>query len=197
MRSSAKCVKGSLVGALVTAALLAGCATGTGPQEAPSSPAPTATSEAPQAVPDVSVGEPVTAEQAETLGEGLAAYELADGTAVVVGADQPLPAQVADELSADLAATVSGHVDSRVVQDVRAMVASASKSTGKSVLMVYLNPLSSLGDEEPHPMWATAGQPNGTRIQSTNDYDTQIANVEAFIASQPDPSAWTYIVQKR
>lgn len=145
----------------------------------------------------MSVGEPVTAEQAETLGEGLAAYELADGTAVVVGADQPLPAQVADELSADLAATVSGHVDSRVVQDVRAMVASASKSTGKSVLMVYLNPLSSLGDEEPHPMWATAGQPNGTRIQSTNDYDAQIANVEAFIASQPDPSAWTYIVQKR
>jgi hypothetical protein len=197
MWSSEKYVNGSLVGALMTVVLLAGCAGGSRPGLAPTPSASPAASEAPQAAPDVAVGEFVTAEQAETLGEGLAAYELADGTSVVVGAGEPLPAQVADDLTAELAATVSGHSDGRILADVSALVTSASKSTGKNVLMVYLNPLSSLGDEEPHPMWATHGQPQDTRIQSTNDYDSQIANVEAFIASRPDPSAWVYIVQPR
>ncbi|WP_315095734.1 hypothetical protein [uncultured Cellulomonas sp.] len=171
-------MNGPLVGALMVG-LLAGCTGGS-----PTPPAP--------------IGDVVTQEEAEALGDGLAAYEMQDGTKVVVGEDHPLPAPVEEDLADAMDDVLEGEDDgTTAAENVSDLAEEASAATGKKVLLVYLNPLLSIGDEEAHPVWVTHGQPEGTTIQGTDDYDAQIANVEEFIAAQPDPSEWAYVVQPR
>ncbi len=191
-----KCLAGPALGTLLTVGLIAGCSTpSNGPAATPPTASPTAAvTTAPEPV-TVTAGDTVTEEQAEELAEGQVAYPLASGERVVVEATAPLP----DAVRADMVAAVTAGVSPLTsgfdaYAFAMSYTKSASAAAGKNVLVVFLSPLASFGDEEPHPIWITKGTMNPP-IQATLGLEEQIANVEAFIAAQPDPSLWDYVVQ--
>lgn len=196
MRSSTQHRAGPVLGALLTVGLIAGCSTpDDGSAAAPPATAPTAAvTTAPEPV-SATAGDTVTEEQAEGLPEGQVAYPLASGEHVVVEATAPLPDAVRADMTAAVTAGVGPLTDGfSAYAFALSYVKSASTSAGKNVLIVFHNPLGSFGDEEPYPIWITKGTMPAA-IQGTLGLEEQIANVEAFIAAQPDPSLWDYVVQ--
>ncbi|MDM8084106.1 hypothetical protein QUV83_04930 [Cellulomonas cellasea] len=196
MKSSTKHFAGPVLGSLLTVGLIAGCSTpGNGPAATPLAASPSAAvTTAPEPV-TVTAGDTVTEEQAEQLAEGQVAYPLASGEHVVVEATAPLPDAVRADMTAAVTAGVSPLTDGFAAYAFASSYAkSASASAGKNVLVVFLNPLGSFGDEEPHPIWITKGTVPPA-IQGTLGLEEQIANVEAFIAAQSDPALWDYVVQ--
>jgi len=154
-------------------------------------PAETPAVEAPVAV---AAGDVVTEEQAETLPEGQRAFELADGSLIVVQADQPLPAPVRDEIAQQAGA---GYVAGDAMQTQRnqkSLAKSMSQETGKEIIVISQF-YASFGDEEPREIWSTERSNPAGQIKASETLEGIIANVEAFIAERPNPTEWDYVVK--
>ena len=185
---------------LTTAALVAAIAvtglTGCAPEIISTNPPEPAVVETTEPV-EIIAGAVVTDEQAATINRDSAdnakAYQLADGTWVIVVKDQPVPDAVAADGAARSKATAEadavGGVESH--DGIVAFPKQYAVETGKRVVHVF------------NAYMANSANPNGAWLWTVNtiddggpcgDPDTCIAKANAWIATQPDASNWTVLV---
>lgn len=201
-------------GVCLVLALVSGCSTGEagGPTDRPSSQAGTATAQpssaptqepapTPSAAP-VAVGDVLPAEP-EQLPEGIAAFEMPDGSYVAVAADEPLPAQV----HSDLVAKGLAVVDVTDVNDNDQLVARSDaaaayaleqeQATGKKLVMVErLYGYSFASSEVPVWSWYVWSfrDTHNDLVQDYAERDQAVAVAQDWVAARPDPQAWEIVV---
>ena len=181
---------------VAVATLLAGCYTdGTVPTGVSSTPVEVATPTV-EAV-EIVAGAVVTDEQAATINRDSAdnakAYQLADGTWVIVVKDQPVPDAVAADGAGKSAAT--GLADAAHAEGYHKAMQALEKryavETGKRVVHVRYS-LEFAAASGRYTMQWTVNQIDDGGL--CGDPDTCIGKANAWISAQPDAANWTVLV---
>lgn len=113
-----------------------------------------------------------------TLPENQRAYELADGTFVIVDVNEPLPDAVVAQEQANATAFAENPRGTNTV-------AQAERTTGKKVIQVAFHPQAN--------GWVTAANPEAIAPPAATKAEA-VAIAEAHIAAQENPANWALIV---
>jgi hypothetical protein len=185
------------VSAALVATMLAGCSPELlSPQAAPATS--TAPAE-PTFVPTPGAAAPTTTETDAAEAAGLAVYPLAEG-GIVFDPAQPL----LDSIKADIAATVGqaiadngGNRTQGLSAAIHGEAEAASRFTGRNVIIVFGAMGMRTSDGDPELLFSayTADvNPELGRPSLSTSRDATVATVQAWIAAQPDPASWDYVV---
>ena len=188
----------ALAAALI--ATLAGCGTQseflTAPAPSVSAPAESEVTEAPAdptSIEGLTAGDTLTDEQARALRRDFSsrnkAFELADGTVILISRDASLPENVKAQVGGDVkAASEAGSVYN---QGIRAALDNAWYETGRKVIAVTQFEMAN-GPGTNGPVWtASSGQ------NRANPYGSQaeaLAAAQAYVAAQPDAAMWDIVM---
>ncbi|QTE30865.1 hypothetical protein [Pengzhenrongella sicca] len=175
---------------LLTMGMLGGCSA---PDRAPSSSpsnAPLATAVSPS-FPALAVGDVLTAEQATGIAPGEVAFEMNDGTHVLVRTDTALPESVKVDIAAPVAAEFTGNdVPVRIVEELQ-NAQSRVDATGRHAIIVF----------RVMSMRAPVWQASRPALKAAGDHERAgysseagaTAAATAYIAAQDNPSIWDLI----
>lgn len=192
-----------ITGIALTATLVTGCTTAprqdtAAPQDestATPTPEPT-TAETPSAPAGPAIGTILTVRpEPDELG-ALGWFQLDDGTFMVIDPTQPLPQVAVDQVIASIPADLPLSVDNngRNIDAQHAGIDAAGRlqrGTGKRGIVMY----SIVGADTPDGPLERGYMLTG-ELQAHGHYDSKdaaLADVQAFIASQPDPELWVFV----
>lgn len=132
------------------------------------------------------VGDSVEDAQLDVLATGQSAYELAEGEAVLVAAEEALPPVVVEEVKSELTA-VAVTPDAR--EQAQTLADQVSDATGKSVILVFQEPESGTGTVH----W-THTQVRGIEPFVAITEESVVASLEAWVAQQAKPEGYEIIL---
>jgi hypothetical protein len=133
------------------------------------------------------VGDPVEEAQLDVLATGQSAYELAEGDAVLVAAEEALPPVVVEEVKSELTA-VAVTDDARA--QAQALADQVSDDTGRSVILVFQEPDSTTGVVR----WTHTQVRQIEPFVSTTQ-ESVVASLRAWIAQQAKPERFEIILE--
>lgn len=185
----------------LSAALISGC-TPTAPEAiAPTAPAPTVSSTVePTAEPteaEIVVGGTVDADLAREINRDFKsttkAYQLSDGSYVVIDREQPLPEPVKADIAADTTTPLAATAGDPIAAQTSADVLSAQQLTGRKVIaVVQVTIYCDSASVSKVTNWTTAtAQGYGGCLGSK---ESAIAYAQQFVADQEAPASWDIVI---
>lgn len=187
----------------LSAALISGC-TPAGPEVIrPTAPAPTVTAEpteepteAPEEPAEIVVGGTVDEDTARELNrefkDTVSAYQLSDGSYVVIDREQPLPEPVKAEVGAKIDATAESVSADPFHRGLTDSISSQQQATGRQIITVIELSIYCENNGDTRTMqWNTVTDRGFNTCLGSRE--AAIAAAEQFVASQDNPASWDIV----
>ena len=189
----------------LSAALISGC-TPAGPSVvAPTAPAPTTSSttkptaeptEAPEAAAEIVVGGTVDEATAREINRDFKsntkAYQLSDGSYVVIDREQPLPEPVKVEVGTKVDAKADSVASNEVYPGVTDSIKSEQQTTGRKIIAVLnVSVICPPNFDTRVSAWKTVTDRGWSDCYGSRD--AAVAGAQAFVASSDSPASWDIV----
>ena len=187
----------------LSAALISGC-TPAGPEVIrPTAPAPTVTAEpteepteAPEEPAEIVVGGTVDEDTARELNrefkDTVSAYQLSDGSYVVIDREQPLPEPVKAEVGATVDAKADSVASDPVYAGVTDTIKAEQQSTGRKVIAVLqVSVFCTSASETRTTAWKAVTAQGWS--ECFGGRDAAVAYAQQFVAGQDHPTSWEIV----